>query len=108
MSTQLTTDDIRIFLIAFLVDNDCYERFVINLSKIGKYEIRSIEELINFIHRTNGSYYDAIGLAFTWAHTLEGGKFWLDINRKYMAAYAKLTYEYFSPPVCIHNCKSIW
>ena len=105
---DISKNDAYVFLIAFLVDSDCYDQFVNALRLFGRYDVRTIEEAMSYLEMCHYNYGEIINAMLPWSHTNEGGGFWLRKHQEFSQEYRKLIERHSKYGSQMASCKSIW
>jgi len=66
----------------WLRDNKLFDLFNVNLGQYGK-------SLTAYTKRNNGPYF--IMCAFVWSRTIQGGRFWFAVHKRFQKWYGKVT-----------------
>lgn len=78
--------DTEQIFIDFLLKENCYSQFVINLLEQKKLTIEEYISKMNTWYNIRFIVFDA----FTWRYTAEEGEFWMDIDTKWQSLCTKL------------------
>jgi len=75
----------------FLVDNDCYDKFITNLEKRPVASgIKTIEGLAHYAISIRKKKF-IINSGFTWCYTEEGSSYWRDLYYKFIDGYDSIS-----------------
>lgn len=81
---------IQDFLVKFLMDSECYAKFVYNLHRAKPpYVRRTVTELIDFEYKGDKQYRYLITSAFDWNDTPERCNFWLNVAKNFTEEFSK-------------------
>ena len=80
---------IQDFLVKFLMDHECYAKFVYNLDRAKPpYTRRTVSELIDFEYKGDKQYRYLIS-AFNWDDTPERCNFWINVAKNFTEEFSK-------------------